>query len=405
MVYSKSVRKNVYVVLYIVIFVFVGFILDTVFFSEKDYANSDSDQAILTCAQVIHAPDFKTCTGTIEDTTTGTAIPTAILHLHVKSTSDGDQTYPLTSANALLQQEFTQPQDGSYKYCAYANGSPGAPSIISVFASAIGYDDSNSIDIPGTTVCPPGGTIKLTKKAAGSPLGYYCTIPNGAQLTDHNANSSCQQAPLDPEIAPHVTIVGSNVYATVDACTNNCKKVFYDKEIPGGACGIVGPDFWNTYVPAIEILAWSMDTCTATQQSGGNPPATAPPTNTPVPPTPTSTPLPPEPACTHNTGGECPSVDTALGVINVGAGGEVGNEGIVTSIMGVLLSISGGLALLLIIYAGYKLLTSGGNPDTVKGARDLLTAAIVGLLFIILALVVLQVIGVDILHIPGWTGV
>jgi len=77
-------------------------------------------------------------------------------------------------------------------------------------------------------------------------------------------------------------------------------------------------------------------------------------------------------------------------------------QGFVTRLFGLILSISGGIALLLIIISGYKILSSQGNPEALKGAKEQLTAAIVGLLFIIFALVILQIIGVDILRIPGF---
>ena len=79
-------------------------------------------------------------------------------------------------------------------------------------------------------------------------------------------------------------------------------------------------------------------------------------------------------------------------------------QGFITRLFGIILSISGGIALLLIIISGYKILSSQGNPEALKGAREQLTAAIVGLLFIIFALVILEIIGVNILHIPGLGG-
>lgn len=71
-------------------------------------------------------------------------------------------------------------------------------------------------------------------------------------------------------------------------------------------------------------------------------------------------------------------------------------------IMGLLLSISGGIAVLLIIRSGYQLMTSQGNPDQIKEARERITSAVVGLLFLIFSLVILEIIGVDILKIPGF---
>ncbi len=78
-------------------------------------------------------------------------------------------------------------------------------------------------------------------------------------------------------------------------------------------------------------------------------------------------------------------------------------QGFVRSIFGLVLGLAGGIALILIIIAGYRLMASQGNPEQITAARDQLISAIVGLLFIILSFVILQVIGVDILKIPGFS--
>ena len=93
--------------------------------------------------------------------------------------------------------------------------------------------------------------------------------------------------------------------------------------------------------------------------------------------------------------GQCTAVDTALGRISTSPQGFVG------SIMGLLLGLSGGVAIILIIAAGYEMVVSQGNPEKVKAARERLTSAIVGLLFTIFSVAILQFIGIDILHIPG----
>lgn len=96
-----------------------------------------------------------------------------------------------------------------------------------------------------------------------------------------------------------------------------------------------------------------------------------------------------------NGQGGCATVNTALGPIGTDPGS------IVKSLMGILLGLSGGVAILLIIAAGFQLSVSRGNPEKVKEARERLTAAIVGLLFIIFSVAILQIIGIDLLHIPG----
>jgi uncharacterized membrane protein len=106
--------------------------------------------------------------------------------------------------------------------------------------------------------------------------------------------------------------------------------------------------------------------------------------------------IPPAPCASNMSGGVCTKLPTGLGDINVTT------TGIVTSLLSIILSVSGGIALILIIMSGYKILSSQGNPESIKGAREQLTAAIVGLLFIIFALVILQIIGVDILRLPGF---
>lgn len=87
--------------------------------------------------------------------------------------------------------------------------------------------------------------------------------------------------------------------------------------------------------------------------------------------------------------------NTALGDINTDP------IEFVKQLFAILLSLSGGIALLLIIVSGYHFLVSQGNPEKIQGARETLTSAIVGLLFIIFSMVILEVIGVDILAIPG----
>lgn len=92
----------------------------------------------------------------------------------------------------------------------------------------------------------------------------------------------------------------------------------------------------------------------------------------------------------------CKSFDTGLGEI------KTDSAGFIKSVFGVILAASGGIALLLIIRAGYKIMTSRGNPEAIKEGRDQLIAAIVGLMFLIFSFVLLQLIGIDILRIPGF---
>src|SRR5260221_636131 len=104
---------------------------------------------------------------------------------------------------------------------------------------------------------------------------------------------------------------------------------------------------------------------------------------------------PPVPCTTLGPSGFCNQISTGLGQI------QVNPSTIIGSLFGILLSISGGIALIIIMLSGYRIVFSQGDPEKLKGAREGLTSAIIGLLFIIFSVVILQVIGVDILHLPG----
>ena len=63
------------------------------------------------------------------------------------------------------------------------------------------------------------------------------------------------------------------------------------------------------------------------------------------------------------------------------------------------IGIGGGLAFLMMLLGAFQMLTSAGNPETLQAGKDRLTSAVIGLLFIIFAVLLLQIIGVDILGI------
>ncbi|MDP2637983.1 MAG: hypothetical protein Q8P26_02900 [Candidatus Levybacteria bacterium] len=93
---------------------------------------------------------------------------------------------------------------------------------------------------------------------------------------------------------------------------------------------------------------------------------------------------------------KCKQVRTAIGLINTEP------VAFIRSIFSIVLGLSGGIALILIIISGYRFMVSQGNPEVIKGAQQQLMGAIIGLLFIIFSFVILQVVGVDILKIPGF---
>ena len=64
---------------------------------------------------------------------------------------------------------------------------------------------------------------------------------------------------------------------------------------------------------------------------------------------------------------------------------------------------SGAIAFLIMILAALQMITAEGNPEAIKGGQEKFYSAIIGLLLIIFAVLLMQVIGVDILGLPGFS--
>lgn len=96
----------------------------------------------------------------------------------------------------------------------------------------------------------------------------------------------------------------------------------------------------------------------------------------------------------------CPGnkCQTAIGEFDV-----TNPAAIITRVFSIILGISSFGALILLLVAGFNLITSNGNKEKVAAARETITSAILGLLFIIFSIVILEIIGVDILRIPGFS--
>jgi len=94
-------------------------------------------------------------------------------------------------------------------------------------------------------------------------------------------------------------------------------------------------------------------------------------------------------------------INTAIGCV------PFSNDTTTSDLVGFILrwaiGVGGGIAFLLILYAGFQIMTSSGDPNRLKGGQELLTAAISGLIMLLFSVVLLRIIGVDILKIPGFS--
>lgn len=76
--------------------------------------------------------------------------------------------------------------------------------------------------------------------------------------------------------------------------------------------------------------------------------------------------------------------------------------GLVKALLTLSLAVGGSVAFLIIIMGVFQILTSAGNPDQLKNGSQILTNAIIGILFLIFSILILQIIGFGILNIPGF---
>lgn len=66
------------------------------------------------------------------------------------------------------------------------------------------------------------------------------------------------------------------------------------------------------------------------------------------------------------------------------------------------LGIGGGVSLIATLIGGFMLTTSQGDPQKASEAREIITSAVIGLIFVIFSVAILQFIGVSVLQIPGF---
>lgn len=93
-------------------------------------------------------------------------------------------------------------------------------------------------------------------------------------------------------------------------------------------------------------------------------------------------------------------IKTAIGCIT--ADGIGGGQGIVSKIFKLGTGIAGGIAFLLILFGGFQIMTSTGNPEKLNEGKELIASAVTGLLMILFSIFLLKFIGVDLLCIPGF---
>lgn len=110
---------------------------------------------------------------------------------------------------------------------------------------------------------------------------------------------------------------------------------------------------------------------------------------------------PASPYPTIDIHGPCPTdkITTALGCVPVGSSHNFSD--FVGWLLKRVIGIAGGIAFLLMVFGGFKILTSAGDPKGIQAGSEMISSALIGLLFIIFSVFLLELIGVKILGIPG----
>lgn len=91
-----------------------------------------------------------------------------------------------------------------------------------------------------------------------------------------------------------------------------------------------------------------------------------------------------------------PKIWTAVGCI------DSSQDGIVKGLVNVALGVAGGIVLFKILGAALKLSMSKGEKKEIEEAREDVTSAIMGVVFILLSMTILEFIGINLLKIPGF---
>jgi hypothetical protein len=229
-----------------------------------------------------------------------------------------------------------------------------------------------------TTSTPPNTMYNITV----SPTTCSCSNPittdtNGARLF----SCICNQA-------GDYTITATRAGGTATTCSTNittstlgrCDELCETRPIgPYGFC-VQGPVNWpdcENYLDDCANPVADCWCCPNENPGGGN---TFPSRN----------PISPQGGCDEG------SLDTAIGCLPVGD-----RNAFLAFILRWALGIAGGVSFILIIYSGFTIMTSGGDKRRLQSGKELLTAAIAGLMLLIFSVFILDFIGIRILRIPG----
>lgn len=103
-----------------------------------------------------------------------------------------------------------------------------------------------------------------------------------------------------------------------------------------------------------------------------------------------------------SVGGPCGTdqQNTALGCITIGTGNKNLPIGVLSFFLKWAFGISGGVIILMLIFTGFSLATSSGNPEKLQAAKENMVSIFSGFILIVFSVLLLRTIGADVLILP-----
>ncbi len=274
---------------------------------------------------------------------------------------------------------------------------PDYPAHSGNFNCKTNYDCPNGTSHVGSPNCiAPGNYSNVTFTCDTSYSNHFSPPDNGnsnCSVGFDCPNGKSQKG--SPPCVPHVDTNCNPACPAGYGCVNVVNSTLNEGGL-GWVSGFLSPLMSSNSIDECFPLTPTPSTCSGTYDCGFYACVNSKCTTTIIP-TPTDAPTP-NPLCEndpHNPNNlQC---QTALGII------PTQPAAFIAQMLVIILSFAGGIAVLLILNSGYHIMMSQGNPDKLQEAREGLTSALVGLLFIIFSVAILQLIAVNILRIPGFT--
>lgn len=254
---------------------------------------------------------------------------------------------------------------------------------------------------PGETYICDKGTCRLTQTGETGAFSDIKSCNDDCGIYEVVGPGDCR-APAD-RTKPKISSGKTEPYYSLNQClTENPKdtKFCYNREknvcttINSGYCD--NQPLFNTLKECTAANAAQIEKGLPTKDEIKNSKEACDPKKDPACASATAINCDPATGSTQNVPDTAHGVMTAIGCI------PTDPVILINSLIKFSAASGGGIALILMIFGSFKMITSGGNPDNVKKGREQFVAAAMGLLFIIFSVLLLQLIGANILDIPGF---